>query len=108
MRALLALALAAGCAHAPARPPIPPEIRSAANAGVAVPALADLLARHWDATLRTNPVFATSVGDHRFDADVLDESEAARAPGGPARRRGPDSARRAAASPAPPASTACS
>src|SRR5437762_13912257 len=78
MRRVMVLTLAASCAHAPARPALPAEVAAQATAGVADPALRDLLARHWDAVLRQQPLFATSLGDHRFDAEIDDTSPAGR------------------------------
>lgn len=55
-----------------------PEILQEARAGVTNPALADLLVRHWDATMRRYPTWATSLGDHRFDDRLTDPSPEAR------------------------------
>src|SRR5689334_15346403 len=48
-----------------------------AATGAADARLADLLRRHWDWQMRTQPVWATQLGDHRFDADLGDQSQAA-------------------------------
>jgi len=93
MRMCIALALVAGCAHAPARPPLPAQLAAEATAGVTDPALRDLLARHWDALLREEPLFATSLGDHRFDAAMPDFSPAGYARPRAARDRFLDEAR---------------
>ena len=53
-------------------------ILAEAVAGVTDPALADLLRRHWDATMRRYPRWATSLGDHRFDDQLTDPSAEAR------------------------------
>jgi uncharacterized protein (DUF885 family) len=47
-----------------------------AVAGVTDPALIDLLAAHWDWSMRWSPTWATTLGDHRFD-DQLSPSDAA-------------------------------
>jgi uncharacterized protein (DUF885 family) len=39
--------------------------------------LADLLRRHWDWTMKNQPVWATQLGDHRFDTELGDHSPAA-------------------------------
>lgn len=84
----------AGCATAPpsSRPassgqPAPPSARQASPepataasaapnhaSGVTDPKLADLLQRHWEYTLATSPLYATHLGDHRFDAELGDNS----------------------------------
>jgi uncharacterized protein (DUF885 family) len=84
VRTCLALVVVAACAHAPVRPP--PDLVAQATAGVTDPVLRDLLARDWDANLREAPLFATSVGDHRFDDRLGDISPDALARGR-ARRR---------------------
>ncbi len=43
-------------------------------AGVHTPALASLLNESWEAELHENPMTATMLGDHRFDAEVPDVS----------------------------------
>ncbi|MFT4626752.1 MAG: hypothetical protein ACI8PZ_005430 [Myxococcota bacterium] len=48
----------------------PAPLEHGAAAGVSDPSLAALLAEHWDATLEAAPVWATSLGDHRFDDRV--------------------------------------
>ncbi|MCG8557509.1 MAG: DUF885 domain-containing protein [Proteobacteria bacterium] len=49
---------------------MPAEQRLAATAGVRHPALAALLVEHWDWKLREAPVWATTLGDHRFDEEL--------------------------------------
>ncbi|MCB9696294.1 MAG: DUF885 domain-containing protein [Alphaproteobacteria bacterium] len=77
------LPLLAACAHratvAPTLPdePIDAASRSVASAGVINPSLAASLEAHWEASLRRNPEWATSLGDHRFDDQLSDASEAA-------------------------------
>jgi len=78
--ACLGLALLAGCggATSPASPASAPTMsRSAASAQ-----LEQLFAEHWDFSMRESPVFATSVGDHRFNdrlGQVTPEAQARRA-----------------------------
>ncbi|MEQ1567307.1 MAG: DUF885 domain-containing protein [Myxococcota bacterium] len=50
-----------------------------AAAGVRSQALAAVLTEHWEATLQRYPEWATNLGDHRYDDQVSDPSEAARA-----------------------------
>jgi len=45
-----------------------------AAAGVESPELAQLLREHWDWTLERSPVWATTLGDHRFDDQIEDNS----------------------------------
>lgn len=49
---------------------------AAASAGVSDPQLAALLVRHWEDTMRRDPLFATRLGDHRFDDRINDNSAA--------------------------------
>jgi uncharacterized protein (DUF885 family) len=55
---------------APALAPAPPPLAAEAIAGISDPRLAQVVADHWEAELRANPTFATSLGDHRFDAQL--------------------------------------
>jgi len=48
-----------------------------AVAGVDSPAFRALLAKHWDAAMHASPVYAGTLGDHRFDDQLGDSSEAA-------------------------------
>jgi len=48
-----------------------------AAAGVTAPALKKLLVGHWDWRMRTSPVWATTLGDHRFDDKLSDNSQSA-------------------------------
>lgn len=67
-----ALLLLLACAHpAPGRAPEAP-LNPDAVTGVADPALARLLSDHWEDGLRRSPLWATRLGDHRYD-DRLDE-----------------------------------
>ncbi len=56
------------CAHAPAPPSAPPEAPPDANAS-----LHALLADHWEDTMRRSPIWASRLGDHRWD-DRLDDN----------------------------------
>ncbi|MCA9489020.1 MAG: DUF885 domain-containing protein [Myxococcales bacterium] len=77
------LPLLAACAHRSTVAPVLPDEpldrgeRSVASAGVISPVLASALDAHWEASLRRNPEWATAVGDHRFDDQLSDASEAA-------------------------------
>ncbi len=48
-----------------------------AGAGVDSPALRELLETHWDQRMRAAPVWASTMGDHRFDEKIADGSETA-------------------------------
>src|SRR5207244_2089748 len=61
----------AGCAAPQAKSPID----AASGAGNAQ--LADLFRRHWDWQMRTSPLWATQLGDHRFDDQLGDQSQEA-------------------------------
>jgi len=74
--AVLAATLAACQQQAPTAPT--GDTHAAAKASQADTQFAALSQRWLDGWLRLNPVTATSVGDHRFDADVDDLSEAGR------------------------------
>lgn len=78
-----ALGLLAACASpptpAPEAAPTPVAHRDVAAQGVHSPALAAVLVDHWAHTMRTNPVWATQLGDHRYDDQIADLSEAAHA-----------------------------
>ena len=68
---LLLLALACAPKEAPAAHA---EVEDVAVAGVADPALRALLHDHWERTMARSPVWATMLGDHRFDAELGDYS----------------------------------
>jgi uncharacterized protein (DUF885 family) len=55
---------------------LPVELVRAASAGVKDGRLADLLDRQWNERMREHPTWATSLGDHRFDDQLEDNSEA--------------------------------
>ncbi|MEC7949121.1 MAG: DUF885 family protein, partial [Myxococcota bacterium] len=59
----------------PDPPPASPVLDPAgAAAGVEHPGLAGLLIRHWDHRMRRSPVWATRLGDRRFDETLGDAS----------------------------------
>ncbi len=91
---VLIVSLLVGCSSsapraAPATPAAvasaaaPPDAGAAAPladqavAGATDPALRALLADHWDATMHRYPTWATELGDHRFDDQLSDRSDAA-------------------------------
>lgn len=55
------------------------ELNADATAGVTSPVLAQLLHDHWEDTLSRSPVWATQLGDHRFDDRISDDSLAGQA-----------------------------
>lgn len=83
-RWLLAVCCAAACAGSgkqgkkpgPNKHEVTPLAKDAA-AGVTDQALKKLLVEHWDWRMRSAPVWATTLGDHRFDDKIGDNSEAA-------------------------------
>jgi len=91
---LLTLAMLASCAapqpvpDATAPPPVgaveaPPvdtegPLNEAAVSGVTDPDLRRLLHDHWEHTMASSPVWATRLGDHRFDDQIQDTSPDAR------------------------------
>lgn len=82
LSAFTAVVFGIGCRGAAPPPAAPsPPIASPISAlvaeggvGVEDPRLADLLRRHWDYTLAENPIWATTLGDHRFDDRIPDNS----------------------------------
>jgi uncharacterized protein (DUF885 family) len=66
---LLAAACLLACGASPrsTMSPSPSPLAAAAVAGVADPALRDVIADHWEHTMRWSPTWATTLGDHRFD-----------------------------------------
>lgn len=62
-------------------------LRADAVAGVKDPKLAELLADHWEWRMQRSPVWATTLGDRRFDDRIADTSAAAIAQGRAATRR---------------------
>jgi uncharacterized protein (DUF885 family) len=52
-------------------PPTPPSpLAAAAVAGVTDPTLREVIADHWEHTMRWSPTWATTLGDHRYDAQL--------------------------------------
>ena len=81
LAAALLTALVAGCkAEAPTAPTASPETATAA-ASQADAKFAELSKRWLEGWLPLNPVAATQIGDHRFDGELDDLSEAGRARG---------------------------
>jgi len=77
----ISLLLATACATPPAGPtPTPASVTydDGAAEGVEHPALAAVLKDHWSYTMRRNPMWATQLGDHRYDDKIRDHSAAAR------------------------------
>lgn len=76
--ALLTAALAACQASTPSTPPAAAASSATAATARADRAFAELSRRWLDGWLQRNPVNATQVGDHRFDAEIDDLSAAGR------------------------------
>jgi uncharacterized protein (DUF885 family) len=74
------LLLASACAshHEPEAAAVPTPSASSQNpaAGVDDAGLRKLLEDHWDGLMRRSPVWATTLGDHRFDDQLGDNSKA--------------------------------
>ncbi len=81
IRILAALAATlTACSTASSPPPkngSSKALENGAATGVADPELAALLTDHWEASLKTFPVHATQLGEHRFDAEIFDRSQPA-------------------------------
>jgi uncharacterized protein (DUF885 family) len=77
VRRLVAVISLASACHPASRTTLPDALVRQASAGVKDPRLADLLVRDWDETMRQYPTWATTLGDHRFDDRLDDNSEAA-------------------------------
>lgn len=85
MRLRHALALTSvaviGCATPSPKPTTPaaPTVDAPGGAadGVDNAELGALLTDHWSYTMRRNPVWATELGDHRYDSQIADRSKAA-------------------------------
>lgn len=76
---LLSLTLALGCAsgqNGDAPHVAPATGEDIARLGVADDALGALLSEHWAHLMKTHPIWATRLGDHRYDDRVGDNSEA--------------------------------
>jgi uncharacterized protein (DUF885 family) len=81
----LAAALALACACGSREPKVstmssdhaePSPLAADAVAGVDSEPLEALLAEHWDWRMRTQPTWATTLGDHRFDDRIAPRSAA--------------------------------
>ncbi|MDG1482775.1 MAG: DUF885 domain-containing protein [Myxococcota bacterium] len=55
------------------------DLNADATAGITSPILAQLLHDHWEDTLSRSPVWATQLGEHRFDDRISDDSLAGQA-----------------------------
>ncbi|MBT8491603.1 MAG: DUF885 domain-containing protein, partial [Deltaproteobacteria bacterium] len=53
----------------------PAGLSAEGGVGVGDAGLAELLVDHWDWVLRSSPVWATTMGDHRFDRQLADNSQ---------------------------------
>jgi uncharacterized protein (DUF885 family) len=73
----LLLAFLASCATARAPAPSGASGAGDAAAGVSDPELAQILFEQWEANLASNPIWATQLGDHRYDDRIADISQAA-------------------------------
>ncbi|MDO5505941.1 MAG: DUF885 domain-containing protein [Pseudoxanthomonas suwonensis] len=77
--ALLSLALSACNAPAPSAPTATNDAPAQAQADAAADAAFVELSRRWmDGAMAQSPVWATGVGDHRFDAEIDDLTDAGR------------------------------
>jgi hypothetical protein len=54
-----------------------PSEAGTAVVGVTAPALRAVVADQWEATMARYPTWATSLGDHRYDAELTDASQEA-------------------------------
>lgn len=54
------------------------QLNAEAVSGVENPALRQLLHDHWELTMESSPIWATQLGDHRFDDKLADYSPAGR------------------------------
>jgi uncharacterized protein (DUF885 family) len=79
--AAFCLTLALGACSQPAAPPAAQTSATASPQATADAAFADLSKRWLDGAMRLSPVFATQIGDHRFDSEVDDLSAEGRAKG---------------------------
>ena len=59
--------------------PAAPVLNAEATAGVSDPVLRQLLHDHWEDTLERSPIWASRLGDHRFDDRIGDHSLAGEA-----------------------------
>jgi uncharacterized protein (DUF885 family) len=77
-RMMLVAACLIACGATPRSPmSTPPSpLAAAAVAGVTDPALRDVIADHWEHTMRWSPTWATTLGDHRFDDRLAPRDEA--------------------------------
>lgn len=69
--------LLTGCPKAPPSADHSPSDPHGATTGVDDPELAGLLLAHWEWSMEASPVWATRLGDHRYDDRIRDRSPAA-------------------------------
>jgi uncharacterized protein (DUF885 family) len=78
---MLVAACAIACGGAPRSPmptsPSPSPLAAAAVAGVSDAALGRVVADHWEFTMRWQPTWATTLGDHRYDDKLAPHDAAA-------------------------------
>jgi len=55
----------------------PFPLAAEATRGITNPELSKLMRDHWDSEMAASPIWATTRGDHRFDAELVDNSDAA-------------------------------
>jgi hypothetical protein len=67
---MLVLVLSPGCGRHHLETVKMEEQRPDAAEGVTDPALRDLLRDHWEAAMRSAPLWATTLGDRRFDTEL--------------------------------------
>lgn len=76
MRHILLVLLISCARPAPPEAPAPkPSYSADAVAGVVHPELRDVIGEHWEAGLKRYPLWATELGDHRYDSRLTDPSD---------------------------------
>jgi uncharacterized protein (DUF885 family) len=78
---LVAVAAVVSCRGGTSAPVVPVRATQApayvaGGAGVTDATLKDLLGRHWEWTMQADPIWATELGDRRFDTELQDRSAA--------------------------------
>jgi uncharacterized protein (DUF885 family) len=74
---LAAVLVIAACAHHAKEPAMPSPLAADAVAGISDPGLRAVVAEHWEYMMRWAPTWATTLGDHRFDAQLAPRDVAA-------------------------------